>query len=326
VQAFSQSGVKYWKNLVYVIIGEIYFFFLFSAEDVVPIATVDYHTNKDDDKEKTEAKDHEKLDVSYEHIFKSKQKELEQTRRFFLPRFKALGENFTTNDLKTLFASNLCLPVSVSIHESGHAASAYYSADYGNPVGLTIIPSILTGGVSFGKTSFHQPSVYTLAYYKASLLVSMAGRSAEEFVLGNKNVMISGASLDIQDATHTATAMVTRWGVSDFLPPMKIYYGTKLAFPYSKKLISLVDDAIISLLREAKASADQMIVDHEDAVLTISSALLMHLEFGQEVLNCLFTGVELKGSPLSFKEIETIWFSCKQKAKADGVKEDSEKH
>jgi hypothetical protein len=33
VQAFSQSGVKYWKNLVYVIIGDIYFFFLFSAED-----------------------------------------------------------------------------------------------------------------------------------------------------------------------------------------------------------------------------------------------------------------------------------------------------
>jgi hypothetical protein len=160
------------------------------------------------DKENTKVKeDHEKLDELYEGIFRSKQEELDQTLQFFLPRFQDLGENFTTNNLKMLFASNLCHHVSLSIHESGHAVSGYYCADYMNPLGVTIQPS---------------------------MLVSMSGRSAEESILGNKNISLSGASHDIQNATQTATSLVTRWGASDFLPPMKVYYGsTKLAFPCS---------------------------------------------------------------------------------------------
>jgi hypothetical protein len=77
--------------------------------------------------------------------------------------------------------------------------------------------------------------------------------------------------------------MVTRWGASNILPPMKVCYKSQ------------VEEAVSLFLRETKASADEMVNNHQDAILTVASALLMGTKFGREILTMLFKGVEIKG-------------------------------
>ena len=62
--------------------------------------------------------------------------------------------------------------------------------------------------------SYHRDKMY------ANLSVSMGGRVAEELIFGYDKVS-SGASSDISYATDLARSMVTQWGMSDKLGPLK---------------------------------------------------------------------------------------------------------
>jgi hypothetical protein len=174
-------------------------FFCFDCSYCYPKAgVIDYYTEEDVvkvDKENRKAKE----DESFDRLFSSKQEGLGRFRQFLLPRFQNLGENFSTNKLKMLFTSNLCHHTILSIHESGHAVSDYYCAAYGDALGVSIKPSrLFPKGVSWGKTTFGKPSVDTICYHKASMSVSLSGRSAEECILGHNNTWLSGASDDIK--------------------------------------------------------------------------------------------------------------------------------
>jgi len=98
-------------------------------------------------------------------------------------------------------------------HESGHAIAALIT-DPGNRVArVTIIPST-NGAGGFCVNIPEERMYYTKQDLRNQIMVSLAGRAAEEIHFGVDNVT-TGASNDIEKATTTALQYVTKFGMGN---------------------------------------------------------------------------------------------------------------
>ena len=107
------------------------------------------------------------------------------------------------------------------------------------------------------------------AQANARLTVLMAGRAAEQLVLGDDHVT-NGAAGDIQAATSLARAMVTEWGWGRFGTIRLDGLGP------DGPLAGDVADDIARLLDTALASAGTLLAGHRDLLDTIASDLDEH--------------------------------------------------
>lgn len=106
-----------------------------------------------------------------------------------------------------------------AIHEAGHAVVGYYSKEHDPIYKVSIIPR----GRALGITMF-LPERDSVSISKTKLESQIAslygGRIAEEIYAGFDGIT-TGASNDIERATTLATKMVTEWGMSKKIPPIK---------------------------------------------------------------------------------------------------------
>ena len=104
-------------------------------------------------------------------------------------------------------------------HETGHAITGYFSKHH-DPVHQI---SIISRGGAGGYTMYlpeKDPSYVTKTAMFENIVTSLGGRVAEQLVLED---ISTGASSDLEQATKTARAMVTRYGFSERLGP--VVYG-----------------------------------------------------------------------------------------------------
>ncbi|HEU5399206.1 MAG TPA: ATP-dependent zinc metalloprotease FtsH [Gammaproteobacteria bacterium] len=103
-------------------------------------------------------------------------------------------------------------------HESGHAIVGRLVPDHDPVYKVSIIPR----GRALGVTMF-LPEDDRYSYSKRRLESQLSslfgGRVAEELIFGVESVT-TGASNDIERATHIARSMVTKWGLSEKLGPL----------------------------------------------------------------------------------------------------------
>ncbi len=103
-------------------------------------------------------------------------------------------------------------------HEAGHALVAL-NVEGAHPIHkATIIPRGQALGMVMRLPEHDQLSMNRQQMH-SDLAIMMGGRVAEEVSFG-RDMVTSGASSDITQATHLARAMVTRWGMSDELGPL----------------------------------------------------------------------------------------------------------
>lgn len=104
-------------------------------------------------------------------------------------------------------------------HEAGHAVVGYLVPEHDPIYKVSIIPR----GRALGITMF-LPERDTVSMSKRKLEGQISslygGRIAEEFIAGPDGIT-TGASNDIERATTIATKMVTEWGMSTNLQPIK---------------------------------------------------------------------------------------------------------
>ncbi|SMF29110.1 cell division protease FtsH [Tistlia consotensis] len=166
----------------------------------------------------------------------------------------------------------------LAVHESGHAAVAYYLPTSDPLHKVTIIPR----GRSLGAT--HQlPELerHTLPedYLRDRLAIALAGRASEQSFLGT---LSSGADEDIRMATELARRMVGRWGMSPEIGPVDVresdehpFLGREIAQPrhFSEETAKIADKAVRHLLQEADERARAVLDKHRGEIERLIAAL-----------------------------------------------------
>lgn len=108
--------------------------------------------------------------------------------------------------------------------------------------------------------------------------MSMGGRAAEKLVIQD---ITSGAVADIQQATKTARAMVTRFGMSDLGPvcfdeSQEVFIGRDYqhTVSYSEETAAKIDSEVKKIIDEGYATAISVLEDNRDKLDTMVRVLL----------------------------------------------------
>ena len=180
-------------------------------------------------------------------------------------------------------------------HEAGHAIVALHEVESDPIHKATIIPRGRALGLVMRLPEGDRISM-SKAKLKADLSVAMGGRIAEEMIFGEEKVT-TGASSDIQMATDTARRMVTEWGMSDKLGPLRytsnqeeVFLGHSVAQSknISDDTAALVDSETRMIVETAYARAKDILTKNIEELHTLAKALLEYeLLSGDEIKDLL---------------------------------------
>ena len=168
-------------------------------------------------------------------------------------------------------------------HEAGHAVVAYYSKHADPVTHITIIPSGQALGVTVYAPKEDRDST-TKGQMLDRISSALGGRAAEQLVLDD---ISTGASGDIQQATHVARSMVTRYGMSERLGTVlygsdhsdaEVFLGRDFGAGknYSENTAALIDEEIKSLVDNGYETALTILREHMDKLVFVSEYLIKH--------------------------------------------------
>ncbi len=165
-------------------------------------------------------------------------------------------------------------------HEAGHALMAAVLPGYDPLHKVTIIPTGMALGVTM---TLPEEDRHSLRKNQAENIITMAlgGRNAEQMVF---QVVSSGASNDLQQATNIARRMVTEWGMSDKVGPMSfstsgpVFLGDDMmnTKEYSDETARVLDEETQRILLESEDRCRALMTKHRSALNLIARALLEH--------------------------------------------------
>ncbi len=166
-------------------------------------------------------------------------------------------------------------------HEAGHAICSLNVKDTDPIHKATIIPRGRALGMVQQLPEKDKYS-YTRAQMLSRLAILMGGRVAEELKFGYEAVT-SGASSDINAATNLARAMVTEWGMSDLLGPIRYSENSNEVFlgrsvtqnqNMSEETARLVDTEIKRLVTDGYNEAKKILQTHKKDWEKVALALM----------------------------------------------------
>jgi cell division protease FtsH len=152
----------------------------------------------------------------------------------------------------------------VAYHETGHAL-VMKALPHTDPVHkITIIARGMAGGwvMSLPEEDEYMESRDKLMDEIAGAL---GGRVAEEIVFGD---ITSGAESDINKVTQIARRMVTQWGMSEKLGPVKMGNKEELVFlgrdlgeqrNYSEEVAAIIDEEVRNIINHGYQTAKQIL-------------------------------------------------------------------
>ena len=166
-------------------------------------------------------------------------------------------------------------------HEGGHALVMLYTEGHEPLHKVTIIPR----GRALGVTMF-LPEQDKYSHSKFELEARLAGlfggRVAEELIFGTEKVT-TGASDDIRRATSLARRMVTEFGFSDKLGPLRYSENEEEVFlghsvtqrkNMSDATAKLIDEEIRRVVEDGERKARQILTEHMAELHALAKGLL----------------------------------------------------
>ncbi len=165
----------------------------------------------------------------------------------------------------------------IAYHEIGHALVAARLKDAAPVHKITIIPRT-SGALGYTMQVEEEERVLMSKEDLLNQIITLTGgRSAEEVVF---NSITSGASNDIEKATSTARAMITRFGMSDSFDMMELetvnnpYLGNDTSLVCSADSAAQVDKEVCEIIRSAHQKALQILRDNRDVMDKLAAYLL----------------------------------------------------
>ncbi len=192
-------------------------------------------------------------------------------------------------------------------HEAGHALVGLY-ADGNYPLHkVTIIPRGRALGVAFFLPEQDMLKM-TKREMEAKIAMGFGGRVAEELVFGAEHIN-TGAASDINQATNLARAMVTEYGMSDKLGPIRyrdntdeVFLGHSVARTQnmSPETAQLIDSEIRRLVDEGAKRARKILTEHLESLHALAKGLVEYETLsGDEVRDLLNGKPPVRDLPVS---------------------------
>jgi len=181
-------------------------------------------------------------------------------------------------------------------HEGGHALVAHAMPNL-DPVHKV---TILSRGRALGYTMvLPEEDKYSTTRNEMldNLAYAMGGRTAEELVFHDPT---TGASNDIEKATNIARSMVTQYGMTERLGPIKfgkdsgeVFLGRDMGHQrdYSEEIASIVDEEVKRLIESAHDEAWEILVEHRDVLDQLVLELLEKETLNKEQIAAIFASV-----------------------------------
>lgn len=164
-------------------------------------------------------------------------------------------------------------------HEAGHAIVAHFSK-HADPVHkVSIISRGRAGGYTL-KLPERDKHLHAKDEFLADLAVMLGGRVAEEEFFGS---ITTGASNDLEKATHLARMLVTQYGMSSELGPRTYGHREEMVFlgreiaerrDYSEDTAKRIDQAVNQFIDKAHDTARTLIRAHKEFIEKVAQALI----------------------------------------------------
>jgi cell division protease FtsH len=196
----------------------------------------------------------------------------------------------------------------VAYHEAGHALVGAI-LPHTDPVHkVTIVPRGRALGVTQQFPERDQ-YLYPREHMLDRMAVMMGGRAAEEIAL---NVLTSGASNDLKQATHLARKMILEWGMSKRLGPVslsdenqEVFLGDEIgrSRSFSEQTAREADEEVRAVLEEAYERAKQTLQEQRAGLDRVVEELIAKEQVsGDELLTLL--GLKPKPQPRLYQPAE----------------------
>ncbi|WP_119168623.1 ATP-dependent zinc metalloprotease FtsH [Algihabitans albus] len=182
-------------------------------------------------------------------------------------------------------------------HEAGHALVGLFVPGNDPLHKVTIIPRGRALGVTMNLPERDRYG-YKLSEITAKLAMMFGGRAAEEIIYGKENVT-TGAGNDIQQATTLARRMVTEWGMSEKLGPLRynenqdeVFLGHSVARQQniSEATSRLIDEEVRRIIDDAERKAHEILNEHMNDLHLLAKGLLEYETLGAEDVQSVLRG------------------------------------
>jgi cell division protease FtsH len=188
-------------------------------------------------------------------------------------------------------------------HEAGHALVSLYVKGNDPLHKVTIIPRGRAMGVTMSL-----PEQDRYGYKKNEILGRLAmmfgGRVAEELIYG-ADYVTTGAGNDIHQATDLARRMVTEWGMSERLGPLRYSENEQEVFlghqvtqrkNVSEHTAQMIDEEIHRIIAEAEEQARVVLREHIDELHGLTKALLEYETLSADEVRKVINGEDIDRS------------------------------
>ena len=166
-------------------------------------------------------------------------------------------------------------------HEAGHAVVMHALPTHEPVHRITIVPRGHAGGMTISLPD-EDRSYQSKRYMEEQIVSLLGGRAAEKLMLGD---ISTGASNDIERASHIARKMVTAYGMSEKLGSIAFESGHDEVFigktmgqtrSYSEKIAAEIDDEVKAIIDRAYARCEEILTARREALTAVAEYLLAH--------------------------------------------------
>jgi len=190
--------------------------------------------------------------------------------------------------------------LATAYHEAGHALLNILVPGNDPLHKVTIIPRGRALGVTMSLPERDKLS-YSKKWCEARIAMTFGGRVAEQIVYGRDHLN-TGASSDIQQATTLARSMVTEWGMSDKLGPLRYNDNQQEVFlghaitqrqNMSEETAKLIDEEVRRIVTAGEAKAWEVLGANRDKLELVTQALMEYETISGEECQAAMRGEKI---------------------------------
>lgn len=179
--------------------------------------------------------------------------------------------------------------INTAYHEAGHAIMAMFSKGATSLYKATILPRGRALGITFQLPEMDKVDMSKQECF-ARLDVCMGGKIAEEMINGKENVT-SGCASDLSNATSVARAMVTSYGMSDKIGPVRLSDDWE---SWSPQIRNMADNEVRDYLLDSEKRTRKLLYDKRLELKRLAEGLLEYETLTKEEMEKV-----VKGEPIN---------------------------